>query len=141
LPFGEQAAPPTPRAGEGDVDWPRALAAAQARFPEAQLRTISWPGWPGDVATVGLKRPGDWHPNGRTRVMIDPATGRILAVATADRIPFGMRVYNLFFPLHTVEVGGRPYQALALLSGLAMAGLGGFGLWSFLLKPRGRRSA
>lgn len=140
LPFGERPASPVASAGEGDVDWPKALAAAQSRFPDAELRSIAWPGWPGDVATVWLKRPSEWHPGGRTKVMIDPATGRILGTANSDHLALGMRVYGLFFPLHTVQVGGRIYDLVSFLAGLAIAGLGGFGLWSFVIKPRGRSS-
>src|SRR5690606_1156298 len=35
-----------PPPGVGDIDWPKALAAAQAAFPEGQLRMASFPAQP-----------------------------------------------------------------------------------------------
>ncbi|HEY9216712.1 MAG TPA: PepSY domain-containing protein, partial [Phenylobacterium sp.] len=86
-----------------------------------------------------LKRPGEWHPNGRTRVRIDPASGAVLAADDAEALGRGMRLANAVYPLHAAAVGGRAYDLLTFFTGLAVTALGAFGLWSFLLKPRGRR--
>ncbi|MFN3522108.1 MAG: PepSY-associated TM helix domain-containing protein [Phenylobacterium sp.] len=123
----------------GDVDWPRALAAAQARFPDAQIRIIAWPAKPGAPASVRLKRPGEWHPNGRTLVLVDPATSAVLRAEDAQAWGLGLRIYNGLYPVHSAAVGGRAYDAVIAATGLALASLGGFGLWSFLIKPRRRR--
>ncbi len=128
-------------AGEGDIDWPRALAAAQAAFPDAELRIAVWPAAPGAPASVRLRQPEEWHPNGRTVVAIDPATSRVLRVDDAQSWGGGQRLYNTLYPLHAAAVGGRLYDALIALTGLALASLGGFGLWSFLITPRRRRRA
>jgi len=48
------------------------------------------------------------------------------------------RLYDGLYPLHTGKVGGWLYKGLTALSGLALAALGVFGLWSFLIKPRRR---
>jgi uncharacterized iron-regulated membrane protein len=124
--------------GSGDVDWTRALAAAQARFPEAAPRMAIRPAAPGKPATIRLKQPGEWHPNGRTTVTIDPATSRVVATSDANALPTGIRAYNAFYPLHASSVGGWLYDVVTVLSGLAMAGLGGVGAWAFLVKPHGR---
>ena len=131
------ASPPV--VGTGDVDWSRALVAAQTRFPEAALRMAVRPAAPGKPATVRLRQSGEWHPNGRTTVTLDPATGRVVAQQDANALPGGMRAYNAFYPLHAASVGGRLYDLVTLLSGLALAGLGVVGGWAFLAAPRGRR--
>jgi uncharacterized iron-regulated membrane protein len=136
-------APPAeaPAVGEGDVDWPKALTAAQAAFPEATLRMANWPAKPGAPANVRLRQPGEWHPNGRTMVAIDPATSQVVQTLDSGKLAPGLRAYNAFYPLHAAAVGGRLYDAAIFASGLALAALGGFGLWSFLIKPRRRRKA
>jgi uncharacterized iron-regulated membrane protein len=135
--------PPKPKAGVGDVDWPRALAAAQSRFPDATLRMASWPGEAGAPVSIRLRRPGEWHPNGRTVVTVDPATSAVLTASDAQALGQGTRIYNGLYPVHAASVGGRLYDLVTFLSGLALAALGGVGLWSFLVKPRrtGRKRA
>ncbi|WP_257839173.1 PepSY domain-containing protein [Phenylobacterium sp. J426] len=135
------AAPKPPKAGEGEVNWIRALAAAQAQFPDATLRMAANPAKPGAPASIRMKQPGEWHPNGRTVVWIDPVDERVLGAVDAMRLGSGLRAYNSFYPLHAGKVGGLAYEAVVLLSGLALAGLGGFGLWAFLIKQTRRRPA
>ena len=53
--LGGAPKPPTPVVGTGDIDWVRALTAAQARFPEATLRMASRPATPGKPATIRLR--------------------------------------------------------------------------------------
>ena len=137
--LGGAPKPPTPAVGHGDVDWTRALASAQARFPEATLRMASWPAAPGKPVTIRLRQPGEWHPNGRTTVTVDPATSQVVATSDANALSTGIRAYNAFYPLHASSVGGWVYDGVTVLSGLAMAGLGGVGAWAFLAKPRNRQ--
>lgn len=129
-----------PPPGVGDIDWPRALAAAQAAFPDAQLRMATWPAQPGDPVSVRLKLPAEWHPNGRTVVKIDPATGTVLEATSAQDLGTALRLSNAIYPIHAAFVGGRAYDLATFLSGLALAGMGGFGLWSFVVKPRKKRA-
>ena len=136
--LGAVPAPPAPVVGTGDVDWARALTEAQARFPEATPRMAVRPAAPGRPATIRLKQPGEWHPNGRTTVTIDPATSRAVATSDANALPTGVRAYNAFYPLHASSVGGWLYSAVTALSGVAMAALGVVGAWAFLGKPRRR---
>ncbi|MGA0606679.1 PepSY-associated TM helix domain-containing protein [Phenylobacterium sp. VNQ135] len=134
-------APKPPKAEEGEVNWMRALSAAQAAFPDATLRMAAAPTKPGAPASIRMKQPGEWHPNGRTVVWIDPSDERVLGVVDAMKLGGGVRAYNAFYPLHAAKVGGLAYEAVVFLGGLALAGLGGFGLWSFLLKQTRRRPA
>jgi uncharacterized iron-regulated membrane protein len=129
-----------PPPGAGDVDWPKALAAAQAAFPEAQLRMAALPARPGDPVVVRMKLPLEWHPNGRTVVKIDPADESVLEATSAQTLGTAARLANALYPVHAAYIGGRAYDLLTFASGLALAGMGGFGLWSFLVKPRRRRS-
>lgn len=136
--LGGAPKPPTPVVGAGDIDWAKAFTAAQARFPDATLRMAIRPSAPGKPATIRLKQPGEWHPNGRTTATIDPATSRVVATSDANALPTGIRAYNAFYPLHASSVGGWLYDVVTSLSGLAMAGLGVVGAWAFVVKQRNR---
>lgn len=136
-PAAEEFFPP---ADPGDIDWPRALAAAQAKYPDASLRAAIWPEGPWASAIVKVRQPGEWPAEGETEVLIDPATSEVLGVKDAGDLGRGYRVFNGLWPLHTAVVGGRLFDALAALSGLALAALGGVGLWSFVVKPRRKRA-
>lgn len=136
--LGGASKPTIPEVGAGDIDWTRALASAQARFPQATLRMVSWPAAPGKPATIRMRQPGEWHPNGRTTVTIDPATSQVVATSDAHALPAGMRAYNALYPLHASSVGGWLYDGITVLGGLAMAGLGGVGAWAFVARPRSR---
>ncbi|MDO8378485.1 PepSY domain-containing protein [Phenylobacterium sp.] len=133
---GGVEAPRPPLAGEGDIDWPVALAGAQAAFPQATLRLASWPAKPGAPAAIRMKQPAEWHPNGRTLVYIDPSTSRVIGAVDAQAFGPGARLQNVVFPIHAGSVGGRLYDLVVFLGGLALAALGGLGLWSFLVQQR-----
>jgi uncharacterized iron-regulated membrane protein len=122
----------------GDIDWTRALAGAQAAFPKATLRMVIWPEGPWAPAVVRLKQPQEWETDGRTSVMIDPSTSRVIGSVDPQVLGRGQRLNDAIHPIHAARVGGRLYDAATFLSGLALATLGGLGLWSFLIKPRGR---
>lgn len=138
---GAPPPPEPPAVGTGDIDWPVALAEAQARFPTATIRMAGWPSAPGKPASIRLKQPGEWHPNGRTTILIDPATSRVVQVTDAQRLASGLRATHALYPIHAASVGGWPYRIVTAFSGLALALLGGVGTWSFLVKPRRKRRA
>lgn len=134
---------PIPVVGTGDIDWAVALASAQRRYPNATLRMAIWPSEPGKPASIRMRQPGEWHPNGRTSVSIDPATSQAVASLDAMTLPTGIRAYNAFYAIHSSSIGGRLYDLITALSGLAMAGLGGVGAWAFIARhiKAGRRRA
>lgn len=132
------AAAPAPAVGAGDVDWRLALEEARAAFPDATPRLASWPRSENGPASLRLRQPIEWHPNGRTYVTIDPATSRVVARADAQALNRGDRAFNALYPLHASFVGGRLYDAMSALTGLALAALGVIGAWTFAA-PRQRR--
>jgi uncharacterized iron-regulated membrane protein len=123
-----------PPADPGDIDWPKALTLAQAKFPKAQLRMIFWPEGVWAPAIVRLRQPGELPPDGETEVLIDPSTSNVLGVKDATPLGKGLRTYAAILPIHTAQVGGRGFDVLTVLTGLALAAMGGFGLWAFTIK-------
>lgn len=132
----EQTAP----ADAGDIDWPTALARAQAQYPRARLRMIIWPSSMFSPAIIRLKQPGEWAADGHTEVWIDPVTSQVIGGVDALKLGAGQKLFDGFHPVHAASFGGRLYDLFAVLAGLATAALGAYGLWSFLLKPRRRKA-
>lgn len=129
-----------PPADPGDIDWPKALTAAQAKFPKAQIRMVFWPEGVWAPAIVRLRQSGELPPDGETEVLIDPSTSNVLGVKDATPIGKGLRLYADILPIHTAQIGGRAYDVLTVLTGLALAALGTFGLWAFLQKQLRRKA-
>jgi uncharacterized iron-regulated membrane protein len=70
-------------------------------------------------------------------VSFDAADGHLLAASDALALPRATQIYNRAYPLHAAKVGGLAYRLLMTCSGLALAMLGSFAVWSFWFKrPR-----
>lgn len=138
--LGEGRKPETPTVAAAEaVAWPAALAAAQARFPDADLRLAAWPKGEGAPVSVRLRQPGEWHANGRTIATLDPGTGRLVSAHDAMTDGGGPRAYNALWPVHASRVGGLAWKTAAFLGGLALTALSLFGAEAFrrkLMKPR-----
>lgn len=132
------AAPP-PRVAElgKHLDWAAMIRTAHARFPDAQLRSLSPPRKDNGLITIRMKRPPEWLPNGRTTLWFAADTGALVDARDAAQLPGTVRGYNMLYPLHAAKVGGLAYRLVMSLSGLAMALLGTLAVWSFWFKrPR-----
>jgi len=128
----ERARPPA-AAGVGQVDWAKAFAAAQARFPGSEIRIAALPR-PGKPAVIRLRQADEWHANGRTTLWIDPATSTVMAVDDALAQGGPAQVYNAFWPLHASKVGGLAWKLATFLTGLALAALSLYGAESYRRK-------
>lgn len=123
-----------PVARDGEIDWTRALVAAEDLYPGAAPRIASFPAKPGAPASVRLRQATEWHQNGRTYVLTDPASGEVLSVSNGNRLSRGDRVFNALYPLHSSGVGGRLYDVVSFLTGMVLAILGGVGAWTFVVR-------
>lgn len=122
-------------------DWARLIATAQARFPDAEPRSISLPRDPGDPISIRMRRADEWLPNGRSSVWFDPADGRVLGTRDGLALPLGSRIFNLAYPLHAAKVGGFAYKLVMTATGLALAMLGAFTVFTFWSSRASRRRA
>ncbi|MET0309601.1 MAG: PepSY-associated TM helix domain-containing protein [Sphingomonas sp.] len=146
-PFGslvEASAMPKVKSGPlaPKPDWPAMIAAAHARFPDAQIRILAIPRKPGEPITIRMKRAGEWLPNGRSTLAFDAADGRLLAATDALAMPKAAQVFNGAYPLHAAKVGGLAYRLLITCSGLTLALFGTLTVWTFWFRrPRSRKRA
>jgi uncharacterized iron-regulated membrane protein len=135
------AAPPTVEGGplSPAADWRAMAQAALAEFPGSELRIVSLPRAEGDLISMRLRQPAEWHPNGRSMVWLDPATGAVVGSRDALALPTGLQVSHGVYPLHAGMVGGPLYRLAITLTGLTLATLGGLATWSFWFRRGGRR--
>lgn len=120
-----------------NLDWRAMIATAHARFPDAELRSLSLPRKKSGLITLRMKKPEEWLPNGRTTVWFTADSGRLIAARDASRLPVVVKIYNMLYPLHAAKVGGLAYRLVMTFAGLALTLLGSLTLWSFWF-ARGR---
>ncbi|MGB6231354.1 MAG: PepSY-associated TM helix domain-containing protein [Litorimonas sp.] len=109
------------------IGWSDRLTVARQVFPTAEPRMAIWPR--GDTpASLRLRQPEEWHPNGRTSVAFGP-DGVVGRDALSEGV--GRQTFNAVYPLHAAKIGGGIYKWMTALSGLGIAALSLLGLFSF----------
>jgi uncharacterized iron-regulated membrane protein len=95
------------------------VGAAQAALPDAQLVSLSLQ--PRRPAEIRMKFPEDRTPGGRSRVFLDPYTGKALAVVNSRTASLGFKINRLWIrEIHTGDIFGWPTRLLACLMSLAL---------------------
>lgn len=122
---------------EAQIDWVRVLANAQAALPDARLSRIAVPSDGSRVVNFRARMPGEWHPNGRSTIVVDGYDLAVLGASDATTQPAGERAADAIYPLHIGAVGGPGYRIAVALAGL----LPGFLIVTGFLFWRRRRSA
>jgi uncharacterized iron-regulated membrane protein len=119
-----------------DVDWTAALASAASRFPLGTLRLAMLPREPGDPLVLRVRQPGEWHPNGRSYLVLRPDNGKVLEQIDATRTGRGPAVYNALYPLHAGKTGWPGYRAVLLAASLALGFMALSALWAWARRRR-----
>lgn len=114
--------------------WPALLAAAKAKHPDAEPRMLIWPKTPGDPVQIRLRRPSEWHPNGRTTLWLD-GDGTVVDSRNAPTAPLAVRAQHALYPLHAARIAesrlALPLRIILTITGLFMALLGSFAVVTF----------
>lgn len=140
-----QAKPPIPATATASApDWPAILSAASTRFPDGAVRMIVWPKAPAEAATIRMRRPQEWHPNGRTTLNV-AGDGTVLMARDAPAAPLAVRAQNALYPLHSARLTGSamalPLRIVMTLAGLGLALLGSLAVVTFWRARRPRAAA
>jgi len=120
------------RFGGNSGDWLPAMQRALAVFPGGEIRTAQIPNRFNSYRIIGISQPGEWNPNGLSRVYIDADQGYMDIRIDALALPLVERAYNAGFPLHTGKTGSLVYKLLLTLVGLLVVLLGAMGLLAFI---------
>jgi uncharacterized iron-regulated membrane protein len=127
--------------------WPELLAAVRETLPEAGP-AMYYPGSGANaVLTFRKSLPGEWHPNGRSYVLVNPYTARVEQAIDARAQGAGTRAMHAMYPLHAARVGTWLTVPIAALAALGLGWLALGGSWAYLGRwarasagsPRGAR--
>jgi len=98
----------------------QAAAIARDAVPGATPFLITMPD-PGGALEVRARFPEDLTPGGRSRVYLNPYTGKVLFAEGSRTAPAGTRLINWNRAIHTGDILGIPGKALVSLASLAAA--------------------
>jgi uncharacterized iron-regulated membrane protein len=84
------------------------------------------------AATFRKRLPGEWHPNGRSYVLVDPYRGVVVQAIDARQQGRGTRMMYGLYPVHAATVGGPVFIAVAALTGVGLGWLAIGSAWSYL---------
>ena len=116
-----QPKPDLPAPGATPLDPDRLLAAAQAAVPGARATVVNLPDSPGRPSMVIFKYPEDHTPAGRTRVLVDAYSGKVLSVTSSRETPAAVAyVTRLNREIHTGDIGGWPTRIVAAISSICL---------------------
>lgn len=95
------------------------MAAAREALPGAEIADLSMePGMPVDLR---MNFPEDRTPLGRSRVWLDPFTGKALSVWSTRAAPVGFKLSQMWIrEIHTGDIFGWPTRLLACIVSLLL---------------------
>ncbi|NHZ34210.1 PepSY-associated TM helix domain-containing protein [Massilia rubra] len=120
-----------------------AMAAAQARFPQARVSRVAMPAKPGQPYEIRLRQPDEVRAgDGATRVSVDAGDGTVLRTVDPLRAPAGERFLGWMFPLHTGEAFGVAGRTFISIFGIVplMFFVTGLVIWIKLHRPKKRKA-
>lgn len=117
---------PLTRAG-----WLQVLTSVQAALPEAGPKMYSPGPATNPVLTFRKRLPGEWHPNGRSYVLVDPYSGEVLQAIDARQQGPGTRIMYAMYPVHAATVGGPLWWGIAVLTGAGLGWLSVGAIWAY----------
>jgi uncharacterized iron-regulated membrane protein len=124
-------ATPEPReAGAKPISLDQAVAIARAALPGAAPFSINAPG-PDGTFQIRARFPEDLTPGGRSMVVVDGYSGKILFAQGSRTAPGGERLRTLNRAIHTGDIFGLASKIVMSLASLmaAVLWLSGAGMW------------
>jgi uncharacterized iron-regulated membrane protein len=110
---------PQPLPGAATLGIDQILAAARAALPGAEIDSLSM--HPGEPVDVRMKFPEDRTPVGRSRVWLDPYTGKLLNVWSTRTAPIGFKINRMWMrEIHSGDILAWPTRILACIVSLAL---------------------
>lgn len=121
------------------LPWTVLLSSLDRTFSEGDT-VYYYPGTGDNARLMFRKRlPGEWHPNGRSYVVIDPYTGEVVQAIDARAQGVGTRFMNTIYPVHAATVGGVAMVGCGAFAAVALTWLATGGVWSYLRRRASAR--
>jgi uncharacterized iron-regulated membrane protein len=121
--------------------WAERLARVRATFPDGDLVMYSPGRGKNDAQSFRLRLPGEWHPNGRSYVLLNPYEGVVVQSIDARQQGLGTRIAHAVYPVHAATVGGIPYLIFTIVAAVGLAWLAVGGVAAWIQKYRATRRA
>jgi len=112
--------PSTPVKGATPITPDQAIAVAGAALPGTRTVNVGIPPAPKASYRVAVRYPEDRTPGGRSRVIVNQFSGKVLLTESSRTAPAGTRLVNLNRALHTGDICGWPSKIFACLVCLAL---------------------
>jgi uncharacterized iron-regulated membrane protein len=130
-------------AAAGERPWAERLARVRATFPDGELVIYSPGRGKNAVQSFRLRLPGEWHPNGRSYVLLNPYDGTVVQSIDARQQGLGTRIAHAIYPVHAATVGGLPYLIFTIVAavGLSWLSIGGAAAWVQKYRATSRATA
>lgn len=127
-----------------DLSLDTLLAIAERTQPGGVVSYVYLPTSSNPTFRVRKRLVGEKHPNGKSFVHLEPATGRVVAVENGANAPRGAKLFSILYPLHIGSLGGMVTRVVVVLAGLALSTLTMTGALIWLWRrrpvdPRARR--
>jgi uncharacterized iron-regulated membrane protein len=117
MPLTPEMPEPSPGAAPLGVD--QILVGARAALPGAEIDSLSI--HPGEPVDLRMKFAEDRTPIGRSRVWLDPYTGRVLNVWSTRTAPIGFKINRMWIrEIHSGDIFGWPTRILACIVSLVL---------------------
>jgi uncharacterized iron-regulated membrane protein len=119
---------------EAPAGWPAILSVLDTTLPEGTA-VYYYPGTRDNARLMFRKRlPDEWHPNGRSYIVVDPYTAAVVQTIDPRTQDLGTRLMNKVYPVHAATVGGSVMAGMAAFAALALSWLAAGGLWSSMAR-------
>lgn len=109
-------------------------------FPGATPRILIPAPADGQPVTLRVRTREELHPNGRSSIRFDPASGRAVESFAEPQSGTGNRAFNLLYPLHIGSLGGLPLRLAWLLGAILAFASAWLGLGSWLQRGSSKHS-
>lgn len=115
-----------------------AVRVANVALPGAFISSINIPNGSPDLVVAQMKFPEDRTPSGRSRVFIDPYSGRVELIEDTRKAQLGTWIQNQKRSLHTGDVFGLPSRLIWFAASLILVAqvITGMIMWWKPRKPR-----
>lgn len=118
-----------------------AIAVARAVWPDGRLTQLSRTASGSTKLTLKFRLPGERHPNGRSTISVELATGTVTALRDARRGGIPAAYDDLLYGFHIADLGGLAQAWAWLAGGAGLLLLAVTGLVSWWRRPRRARNA
>ena len=97
----------------------QAIETARAALPSATPFSINIPG-PKDAYFIRARYPEDLTGGGRSQVIVDQYSGKVLAAEGSRTAPAGSRIITANRAIHTGDIFGLPSKVIMSLASLTL---------------------